>query len=43
MAPVWGSPSEMDTGQGVETGLEFLGQADLARGVIPLGYGQVGK
>jgi hypothetical protein len=32
MAPVWVSPSEMDAGQGVETGLELLGRAALARG-----------
>jgi hypothetical protein len=32
MAPGWGSPSEMDTGQGVETGFAFLGQANVAWG-----------
>jgi hypothetical protein len=32
MAPVWGSPSEMDTWQGVDTGLELLGQAAIAWG-----------
>jgi hypothetical protein len=43
MAPIWGSPSEMDAGQGVETGLEFLAQAALVCGGLPLGYGQVGQ
>jgi hypothetical protein len=33
----------MDTGQIVDTGLELLGQAALAYGGLPLGYGQVGQ
>jgi hypothetical protein len=28
MAPVWGSPYEVDTGQGVDTGLALLVQSD---------------
>jgi hypothetical protein len=28
MAPVWGLPSDMDTGQGVVTGLALLGKVE---------------
>jgi hypothetical protein len=42
MVPVWDSSSEMDTRQGVETGLALLGEVDAEWGGLTLEYGQEG-